>query len=70
MPGGYHLCSALLILHAIPAKRQGASAGKLHVEAAKILHFIGIARSKQGPVKRGHGAQYLYIAVNAVITHK
>jgi hypothetical protein len=28
-------------------------------EAAKILTLVGLARSKQNPINRGHGAQYL-----------
>ena len=39
---------------------QGASADKLHVKAAKFLPLVGLARSKQDPINRGHGAQYLY----------
>ena len=35
--------------------RQGASADKL-----QILPRVGFARSKQGPINRGHGAQYFY----------
>ena len=30
------------------------------VKAAKILPLVGLARSKQDPISRGHGAQYLY----------
>ena len=30
------------------------------VKAAKILPLDGLARSKQDPINRGHGAQYLY----------
>jgi hypothetical protein len=30
------------------------------VEAAEILHLVGLARFKQDPIDRGHGAQYLY----------
>ena len=30
------------------------------VMAAKILPLVGLARSKQDPINRGHGAQYLY----------
>ena len=29
-------------------------------EAAKILPLVGLARSKQYPINRGHGAQYFY----------
>ena len=30
------------------------------VKAAKILPLVGLTRSKQDPITRGHGAQYLY----------
>ena len=30
------------------------------VKAAKILPLDGLARSKQDPINRGHGAQYIY----------
>ncbi len=30
------------------------------VKAAKFLPLDGLARSKQGPINHGHGAQYLY----------
>jgi hypothetical protein len=30
------------------------------VKAAKILPLVGLARSKQDPINRGLGAQYLY----------
>lgn len=33
---------------------------KLHVKATKMLPPVGLARSEQGPVSRGHGAQYLH----------
>ncbi len=36
------------------------SADKLHVKAAKFLPLVGLARSKQDPINRGHGAQDLY----------
>ena len=35
-------------------------ADKLQLKAAIILPLVGLARSKQDPVNRGHGAQYLY----------
>ena len=41
-------------------KRQGAPADKLHIKAAKILPLVGLARSKQDPINRGHGAQSLF----------
>ena len=49
---------SLLILYAVPAKRQGACADKLQVKAARILPLVGLARSKQDPINRGHGAEY------------
>ncbi len=48
------------IISCIPAKKQGASADKLRVKAARILPLVGLARSKQDPINRGHCAQYLY----------
>ena len=30
------------------------------VKAARIPPLVGLARSKQDPINRGHGAQYLY----------
>ncbi len=36
------------------------SADKLQLKAATILPLVGLARSKQDPINRGHGAQYLY----------
>ena len=51
----------LLLIHAIPAQRgKVRPADKLQVEAAKCLPLVGLARSKQDPINRGHGAQYLY----------
>ena len=41
------VCSYYYFLLASPAKRQGASADKLHVKAAKILPLVGLTRSKQ-----------------------
>ena len=41
-------------------KRQGASADELQVKAAKILPLVVLARSKQDPINRGHGAQHSY----------
>ncbi len=35
-------------------------ADKLQVKAAIIPPLLGLARSKQDPINRGHGAQYLY----------
>ncbi len=35
-------------------------ADKLHLQAATIVPFHGLARSKQDPINRGHGAQNLY----------
>ncbi len=34
-------------------------AGKLQLKAAAILPLLGLARFKQDPINRGHGAQYL-----------
>ena len=34
-------------------------ADKLQVKAAKCLPLVGLAKSKQDPINRGHGAQYL-----------
>ena len=31
-------------------------------DKAKTLLLVGLARSKQEPIKRGHGAQYFYRA--------
>ncbi len=41
-------------------QRQGASADKLHVKAAKFLPLVGLTIFKQDPIYRGHDAQYLY----------
>ena len=35
-------------------------ADKLQLKAAIILPLVGLARSNQDPINRGHGAQYLY----------
>ncbi len=35
-------------------------ADKLQSKAATIIPLVGLARSKQDPINRGHGAQYLY----------
>ena len=50
----------IIIITRFSCRRQGASADKLHVKAAKFLPLVGLARSKQDPINRGHGAQYLY----------
>ncbi len=50
----------ILILTRFPCRRQGASADKLHLKAAKFLFLVGLARSKQDPINSGHGAQYMY----------
>ncbi len=34
-------------------------AGKLKIKAATILPLVGLARSKQDPINRVHGAPYL-----------
>jgi hypothetical protein len=41
-------------------KRQDASALKLKATAFQILPLVGLPRSKQDPIKRGHGARYLH----------
>jgi hypothetical protein len=58
----YCLELTLVFLHAFPAYmstrcvcRQAAVQG-----LPQVLPLVGLARSKQGPMKRGHGAQYLY----------
>ncbi|EIE22539.1 hypothetical protein COCSUDRAFT_33311 [Coccomyxa subellipsoidea C-169] len=50
----------IIVITRFTCRRQGASADKLHVKAATILPLVGLARSKQDPIIRGHGAQYLY----------
>ena len=59
-----HDCQSVMVIIIIIARfscrRQGASADKLHVKAAKFLPLVGLARSKQDPINRGHGAQNLY----------
>ena len=47
------------IITRFSCRRQGASADKLRVKAAKFLPLVGLARSKLDPINRGHGAQYL-----------
>ena len=50
-----------LSLHAIPAKGgKVRPADTLQEEAAKFLPLVRLARSKQDPINRGHGAQYLH----------
>ncbi len=44
-------CFIMLLLDAIPARRQGASADEL----TPILPLYGLARIKQEPIKRGRG---------------
>jgi hypothetical protein len=62
VPGIYIATFLLLVLlHAIPAKRgKVRPADKLQVKAVKLLPLVGLARSKEDPINRGHGAQYLY----------
>ncbi len=50
----------IIILTRISCRREGASADKLHVKAAKFLLLVGLARLKQYLINRGHDAQYLY----------
>ena len=61
--GGYHPLSENIIniifviaCHSCQ-KRQGASAGKLQIKAAKILPLDGLARFKKDPFNRWHGVQ-------------
>ena len=49
----------IIVIIRFSCRRQGASADKLRVKAAKFLPLVGLARSKQDPINRGHGAQYL-----------
>ena len=53
------LVTFFILLHAFPARMQGASADKLQFKAAKLLPLDRLARSKQDPINRGHGAQCL-----------
>ena len=39
----------------------------VQAKAAKILPLVGLARSKQDPIKCGHGALYLYRPAGAKI---
>jgi hypothetical protein len=41
-------------------KEAGCVCRQAAVMAAKILPLVGLARFKQDPINRGHGAQYLY----------
>ena len=50
----YHFYYTLSCLEARCVCRQAA------VKAAKILPLVGLARSKQDPINRGHGPQCLY----------
>jgi len=50
----------LLLLHAFPAKRDKVRLQQAAIKAATILPLDGLAKSKQDPINRGHGAQYLY----------
>ena len=49
-----------LLLHAFPAKKDKVRLQQAATKAVTILPFDGVARSKQDPINRGHGAQYLY----------
>ena len=49
----YYCCYYTLFLPRGKVRR----ADKLQLKAAIILPLVGLARSKQDPVKRGHGAQ-------------
>ncbi len=50
----------IIVITRFSCRRQGASADKLHVKAAKFLLLLGLARSKQDAINRGHGAQYVH----------
>jgi hypothetical protein len=51
----------IVILHAVPAQRgKGHPTDKVQVEAAKFLPRVGLARSKQDLINRGHSTRYLY----------
>ena len=41
-------------------KRQGSSCRQAAVKAAKFRPLVRLARSKQDPINRGHGAQFLH----------
>ncbi len=49
----------IIISHFLP-RGKVRPADELQLKAATILPLVGLARSKQDPVTRGHGAQYLY----------
>ena len=50
----------LLLLHNFLPRGKVRPADKLQSKAATILPFVGLARSKQDPLNRGHGACKLY----------
>ena len=52
--------SAYIIIIITRKRGKVCPADKLQVKAAKCLPLVGLARSKQDPINRGHGAQYLY----------
>ena len=50
----YYIITCFSCLEARCACREAA------VKAANILTLVGLAKSKQDPINRGHGAQYFY----------
>ncbi len=48
------------IIRRIPCQGKVRPADKLQVKAATILHLVGLARSTQDPINRGHGAEYFF----------
>ena len=52
------LLPALIL--AFPATRQGASADKLHVQAAKFSSLVGLATSNKDPINQGKLLKNLY----------
>jgi hypothetical protein len=67
--GGSLLLIFLIYYTLFLPNRQGASADKPQVKAAKILPLAGLTKSKQGPINRQHGTQYLYRPTPAAITY-
>ena len=49
----------IIFTHCSCQKRQSVSAVKLHVVAANFLALARPARSKEEPIDRGHGTQYV-----------
>ncbi|EIE18031.1 hypothetical protein COCSUDRAFT_45659 [Coccomyxa subellipsoidea C-169] len=63
----YNIVIVIIIITRFSCRRQGASADKLHVKAAKFLPLVGLARSKQDPINRVHNIVH-YLLVIRVIT--